>query len=181
LHEAAALEVAYALICMVPGIPCLLYGEEIGLGDSDELPGRMSIRVPMAWDDTDGDGFTTAAQPVRPLAGVGVGGERVNVRDARDAGDGLWKAVQEMLRVRCTIPEVGLATAHVCPAPPGVLAHSCTWGERTVLGVHNLTARPAIFEIPSNGGAETLLTRRVDVGADAVELEPYGYCWMAIS
>jgi maltose alpha-D-glucosyltransferase/alpha-amylase len=45
-----ALELAFALLASLPGIPVVLYGDEIGLGDDLSRPEREAVRTPMDWE-----------------------------------------------------------------------------------------------------------------------------------
>ncbi|HEY4457224.1 MAG TPA: alpha-amylase family glycosyl hydrolase [Pseudonocardiaceae bacterium] len=63
------------------GVPCVYYGEEIGMADGEvpidevlDIDGRDGARVPMQWDAT-GAGFSAVA----PWLPFGTGQERVNV------------------------------------------------------------------------------------------------------
>lgn len=43
------LELLYSLTFSTPGMPMLYYGEEIGMGDNQDLPDRQPARTPMQW------------------------------------------------------------------------------------------------------------------------------------
>ena len=43
------LRMAYSLIFSLPGAPVLFYGEEIGMGENRDIPGRLAVRSPMQW------------------------------------------------------------------------------------------------------------------------------------
>ena len=47
----------------------LFYGEEIGMGENLDVPGRLSVRTPMQWTPYDNGGFSTAPPErfVRPM------------------------------------------------------------------------------------------------------------------
>jgi glycosidase len=51
---------AYSLMMSLPGTPTLFYGEEIGMGENLDLPGRMAVRTPMQWQAGEMGGFSTA-------------------------------------------------------------------------------------------------------------------------
>ncbi len=61
----------------LPGTPVLFYGEEIGMGENLDLPGRLAVRTPMQWTDGRDGGFSDAApsRARRPLAEGGFGPE----------------------------------------------------------------------------------------------------------
>ena len=39
----------YSLAFSLPGTPVLFYGEEIGMAENLEIPGRLAVRTPMQW------------------------------------------------------------------------------------------------------------------------------------
>ena len=50
----------YSLAFALPGTPVLFYGEEIGMAENLEIPGRYSVRAPMQWSEDRNGGFSTA-------------------------------------------------------------------------------------------------------------------------
>ena len=54
------MEMVYSLLFTMPGSPLLVYGDEIGMGDDLEQPGRTSVRNPMQWSSGTGGGFSAA-------------------------------------------------------------------------------------------------------------------------
>jgi glycosidase len=59
---------AASLLLLLPGVPYLYYGEEVGMGAGAGLQGDPRLRSPMSWNgDTARAGFTTAT-PYRALA-----------------------------------------------------------------------------------------------------------------
>ena len=75
-----------------PGTPVLFYGEEIGMAENLEIPGRYSVRAPMQWSSERHGGFSTvedAGALCRPVVDAdGWAPERVNVAAQRRT-DGL--------------------------------------------------------------------------------------------
>ncbi|HET9556092.1 MAG TPA: alpha-amylase family protein, partial [Actinomycetota bacterium] len=81
--ERDRMELLYSLLFTLPGIPVLLYGEEIGLGDDQRVEGRGAVRVAMQWTAGPAAGFTTG-DPAVPLVTEGpFAPEKVNVADQR--------------------------------------------------------------------------------------------------
>ena len=54
------MRLTYSLVFSLPGTPVLFYGEEIGMAENLEVPGRLAVRTPMQWTAGDGGGFSTA-------------------------------------------------------------------------------------------------------------------------
>src|SRR5690606_36407475 len=54
------IKMVYSLLYSLPGTPVLFYGEEIGMGENLDVPGRLAVRTPMQWSAGPTAGFTTA-------------------------------------------------------------------------------------------------------------------------
>ena len=59
-------EMVYSLLFTLPGTPILRYGEEIGMGDDQQLKGREAVRTPMQWTGGTNGGFSTAKAKISP-------------------------------------------------------------------------------------------------------------------
>ncbi|MGN6414759.1 alpha-amylase family glycosyl hydrolase [Flexivirga sp.] len=129
------------LVLSLPGMPIILYGDEIGLRDNLTLPARLAPRVPMPW--TVEDGFSTAPEDqwIRPPADPRPG------RDATVAGqqyrdDSLWTDVSRAIRARRDSAEVGHGTCRTLPATDdAVLALQYDWLGKRIVILHNLSDR----------------------------------------
>jgi maltose alpha-D-glucosyltransferase/alpha-amylase len=97
---------------MMPGVPYIYAGDEIGMRQIDGLPskeggfGRTGVRTPMQWDATRNAGFSTAAAsklylPIDPAK------DRPTVaRQERDAKS-LLNHVRRLARLRKATPALG--------------------------------------------------------------------------
>ena len=63
------LRMAWSLVLSLPGTPVLFMGEEIGMGEQLDIPGRYAVRVPMQWSPEPAGGFTHGAGGHRAPAG----------------------------------------------------------------------------------------------------------------
>lgn len=109
-NDPAHLRLAYTLLFSLPGAPMLFYGEEIGMGENMELPGRMSVRGPMQWTSSGNGGFssTTPKKHVRPmLTGGEFGHEAVSVGKERGERDSLLNWMAGLTRARRECGEIG--------------------------------------------------------------------------
>jgi trehalose synthase len=184
------IRMVYSLMFSLPGTPVLFYGEEIGMGENLDVKGRAAVRTPMQWTDEPNGGFSTA--PVdrlpAPLPDGDFGADAVNVAAQRQDPDSLLNWFERLIRRRKETPELGFGTWRVLDHDvPAVLAHACTWNDRTVVAVHNLGADPceltlqldvdgaAAYDDLLDGGRRTLDEPRL-----RVSLEPYGFTWYRI-
>jgi maltose alpha-D-glucosyltransferase/alpha-amylase len=96
-------KLAIFFLCALLGTPVVLYGDEMGMGDLLELPGRAAMRTPMQWSDGPNAGFLEAdpIELIRPVAETGPFGYRnVNVEAELADKQSLLRALQRMFRVR---------------------------------------------------------------------------------
>jgi glycosidase len=188
------IRMAYSLLFSLPGTPVLFYGEEIGMGENLDVPGRMSVRTPMQWTDEENGGFSKArpSKLRRPVAEGRFGPLAVNVADQRRDPDSLLSWMERLIRRRRETPELGWGTWKVLRTNvPAVFAHRCDHEGRIVVAVHNLGSEPCVVrlqlgDVPEDGRLDDLLDERGalrDVGDGTLELkmDGYGYRWFRIT
>jgi maltose alpha-D-glucosyltransferase/alpha-amylase len=189
--DSRRVELTYSLLLTLPGTPVLFYGEEIGMAENLDIPGRRSVRSPMQWSDRANAGFSTApagalTRPV--LEGGPFGYREVNVADQRRRQDSLLNRLERAIRVRKECPEFGWGAWEVLETGDRrVLAHRCDWLEGTVLAVHNLSGNEVDVRIRLDdavdveGLTDVMSSATFDpVAADdlAFGIPPYGYRWL---
>ena len=147
------IRMVYSLLFALPGTPVLFYGEEIGMGENLDVPGRLAVRTPMQWSADDNGGFSRA-KPSKLASKVtdgAFGPAHVNVADQRKDPDSLLSFVSALSRRYRQSPELGMGAFEVLDHDvPAVLAHRCTWDQ------------------PGDPGASTLLVH--NLGSDATEI-----------
>jgi trehalose synthase len=175
------IRLAYSLAFSLPGTPVLFYGEEIGMHESPEIPGRMSVRSPMQWSSEPNRGFTTADEPGRPLAP----GDAEVAAQRRDP-DSLLTWMELLIRRRRECPELGWGELTILDAgDPAVLAHRSDWEDTAVLAVHSFAEEPREVSLEV-GDAEALVdqfgTDELEPrgGRVTVELGRYGHRWFRV-
>ena len=188
--DAARVRMVYSLLFSLPGTPVLFYGEEIGMGENLDVPGRLAVRTPMQWTGEPGAGFTTAdpATLDRSFPGGAYAPTKVNVSDQRRDPDSLFAYVREMARRYRDCPELGWGTFAALPCPsPEVFAHRCDWEDRSLVALHNLSARRRSVTLRLEDCTsrqllyDVLAHGTVPVAADGtftVDLEGYGHRWL---
>lgn len=188
------IRLAYSLMFSLPGAPVLYYGEEIGMGENPEIPGRGAVRSPMQWSAGRNGGFSPA-RPSRlpgPVTTGGFGPEHVNVRDQQMDEGSLFHFIRGLVARYRSTPEIGWgAVETVEDMPPGVLAHIVrTESTGGMLALHNLAASPVTVVLPKAaevGGellTDLLTPREFALDADGpteVQLDGYGFLWLEIT
>ncbi|RJK97044.1 alpha-amylase family protein [Vallicoccus soli] len=182
----------YSLLFSLPGTPVLFYGEEIGMGEDLDAPGRLAVRTPMQWTGGRNGGFSTADPSALPGPVVtgGFAPEHVNVQDQRRDPGSLLAFVTLLAQRYRECPELGWASYEPLEQPhASVLAHRATWAEASLVALHNLAPEPRTVPLQLAGCGEDavlvdlLQPGETPVGAGgAVELrlEGYGYRWLRV-
>jgi trehalose synthase len=188
------MRMAYSLAFSLPGTPVLFYGEEIGMAENLDIPGRFAVRSPMQWTAGVNGGFSRANKRrlTRPLPDGLYGPDRVNVADQRHDHQSFWWFMRNLIYTYRQQPEIGWSTAEVLEQPnASVLAHVCReksgWA---MVALHNFGADSCIVPIrledapPGSvlvdvlhglGEHELDPKGRIDVGMDG-----YGYRWLRL-
>jgi trehalose synthase len=186
------IRLVYSLLFSLPGAPVLFYGEEIGMGENLEVPGRLSVRTPMQWTSAPTGGFSAAAlrrlcrrPPQGPFAPLSV-----NVSDQRGNDDSLLTWMSEAIHCRRQTPEFGWGEPRVLKADhPCLLAHQCRWNDRTAVAVHNFSderrTTRLTFDHSLEGEVVVLFGGsrdgvRVHDRAMEFEIDAFGYRWFRL-
>jgi maltose alpha-D-glucosyltransferase/alpha-amylase len=183
------LELLNSLMFTLGGTPVIRYGEEIGMGDDLHLPERAAIRTAMQWSGEPNGGFSRVPPDRLGIPTIASGEyryERVNVAAQRLDFNSLLNWTERAIRTRKECPEYGwgemrfLKTDH-----PAVLAHSCTWGDRTVLAVHNFSRGSVTVKVEWPQGAGELLHifgrsvhEPMPGTSPVIDLDGYDYRWL---
>lgn len=180
-----------SLLLSMPGSPVVLYGDEIGLGDNLDLPGRLAVRAPMQWTNRDNAGFSTAAkdQLVRPVRTEGpFGCEHVNVADQLRDPTSLLSWSKSAIHTRRQCPELGWGRIDVLDiGDDHLLVLLATWLEGRVVTVHSFSGEPCRVDLRGTQAAGDVLDlfgsdadERVETLDEPFELEPYGVRWLRL-
>ncbi len=183
----------YSLLFSLPGTPVLFYGEEIGMGENLDIPGRLSVRTPMQWSDDRTGGFSTARPSRlrrRPPEGR-FGPLAVNVASQQREPDSLLRWMEHVIRRRKETPEFGWGTTSLLDTGNDtVLAHRCDWEGGSVMAVHNLSDVPCVVTIALECEPGSVLRDLLEPGEAPIasngsceaelQLESYGFRWFRI-
>jgi maltose alpha-D-glucosyltransferase / alpha-amylase len=186
------LELAYSLMCTLPGTPVIRYGDEIAMGDDLSLPERNCARTPMQWSTEPHAGFTGSRKPVSPVIDQGpYGYDHVNVAKQRRDPNSMLNWTERIIRMRKEVPEIGWGDFEVIVTQdPAVFIIRYDWRNNSVLFVHNLDEKPREIafstKLPEGHGRPLINllaedhSRADKRGQHRIVLEPYGYRWYRV-
>jgi len=171
MHSQAQLRMSMSLLFALPGVPLLMYGQEIGMGDDLSLDGRATVRLPMQWNDGPAGGFSENSEStIAALArhGGARGYRRVNVEAQRDDPESLLALTRDLATLRRKHPSIG---THEWERIEGESEAVAILRFGDVVAAHNLSDSPR--PIAGFSDAKTLLGDPIDAG----ELPGYGFGW----
>lgn len=186
------LKMVYSLLFALPGTPVLFYGEEIGMGENLDVPGREAVRTPMQWTSGKNGGFSSAKPSAlsRAVTEGSFGPQHVNAADARRDQDSLLHHVTRLAKRYRESPELGWGEYQFLETPHSqVLAHRVTWEARSMVLLHNLGPEPVIvpFTVEAEEPGTVLLDLLSDEGCSLddnssaeLALSGYGYRWLRV-
>jgi maltose alpha-D-glucosyltransferase/alpha-amylase len=181
----------HGLLYSLPGMPCLYYGDELGMGDWPGLRDRDPNRTPMAWTPARNGGFSTAPDPLLvlpPITAPGYDYRVVNVEVQKQLPGSLLNWHRRMLTCRRLLPALRHGSFRLLHSPhPGVLVYLRCTEAMTVLVAANVTAAGASLGLDLSEWAGKR-TREVMWGCEFppaaaewfVNLPPYGFNWWLI-
>jgi glycosidase len=181
------LRLAYSILFSLPGTPVLFYGEEIGMGENLDIPGRRAVRSPMQWTSDPSAGFSSAPSDElrRPLPSGAYSPKNINVLSQQDDPDSTLSWMKRLIRRRRSLPEIGLGEYIVVDVGPAeILAIEYEWADRRLLTLHNLSDRAVEVDVTkalAEGPIHSVWSDvSYDDAADTCEMSPNGYRWIRV-
>ena len=181
----------HGLLYSLPGMPCLYYGDELGMGDWPGLRDRDPNRTPMAWTPARNGGFSTAPDPLLvlpPITAPGYDYRVLNVEVQKQLPGSLLNWHRRMLICRRLLPALQSGSFRLlCCSHPGVIVYVRSTEAMTVLVAGNFTAAGAAVSLDLSDW-QGQRTREVMWGCEFpvanddwyVYLQPYGFNWWLI-
>lgn len=195
--DAAKAKLLHMLQLTVRGVPCLYYGEEIGMQNLplsfhralDPIPrkfrfvprlifdllgltiNRDEVRTPMQWDGTVHAGFSRGDRTWLPVHGDY---PIVNVQRQREKAGSLPNTIRGLLKIRNEEPVLQEGNLVLIDGlPSGVLGYKRTRSQRELIVLLNFDRSEKAFDLP---GGECIfgLSEKDGCAAGRVRLDGYG-------
>jgi maltose alpha-D-glucosyltransferase/alpha-amylase len=187
----ARIRMAYSLQFGLPGAPMIFYGEEIGMGENLDVPGRYAVRTPMQWTSFNQGGFSSAPadQYVRPMPSGDFNYETVNVGTQRSDPDALLNWMAGLIRTRRECSEIGTGTSKIIDVgTDAVLGIRHDAEDSSIIVINNLSDKKhkiALDLTPSECAMITELLcdcpyEPLERSGGMMTISKYGYRWLRI-
>lgn len=185
--DRARIELAFSMLFALPGTPMILNGDEIGMGENLDLPGRGAVRLPMQWaaDEPNG-GFSEASEEelVTPvLLGGPFGANAVNVAKQReDEGSFLhWIRTLIAMREQSAPFMVGSSPRIQIPAPSVLVLAYPNDEDTSLVTVHNIASESVTLSLDGTdtSSIDVWLKGGTTLSDDekTLTLGSHGYIW----
>ncbi len=185
----------------VRGVPCMYYGEEIGMTDAripfkkgldpiaqkmkkvprfffdlaGETPNRDELRTPMQWNDSVNAGFSTAE---KTWLAVHNNYTTTNVEKERSDERSLLKTIQRVLKIRKEMSAINSGSLEFIERkklPKNILAYKRKVGTEEVLVVMNFGKHTQAFNLPEKFSRLLLSISTADkISDDNIILSGFG-------
>jgi maltose alpha-D-glucosyltransferase / alpha-amylase len=181
----------HGLLYSLPGLPCLYYGDELGMGDWPGLRDRDANRTPMAWTGAANGGFSTAPDPLLvlpPITTPGYDYRVINVEVQQQLYGSLLNWHRRMLTCRRSLPPLRLGSFTLLASQhPAVIAYVRSTDTMTLVIAANLSATGASTHLDLSRWQGSRV-REVLWGCDFppaardwfVYLPAYGFYWWMV-
>ena len=186
--DTARIRLAYSVLFSLPGAPVLFYGEELGMGENLDIPGRSAVRSPMQWTDEESGGFSTAPADElhRPVTTGAFGPANVNAAAQIRDPHSMLSWIKDLIDRHRDVPEFGMGVHSVVDVgAPEVLASRSEWRDGVVLTLHNFSEQAVEVSIEDELGGR----RPVEIWSDqdygeptpgGIKIEGSGYRWFRL-
>jgi maltose alpha-D-glucosyltransferase / alpha-amylase len=183
------MELMYAVMFSLPGIPLINYGEEIGMGDNLSLKGRDSVRTSMQWDGRKNAGFSTASPDklLHPVIDFGdYDYKNINVAIQQKDPESFLNWVERLISTRKHSPLLCYGSSHILKNNnEDVLSFYAEWENEACVMFSNFKDKDC--EIKIRSGKEkfenvseifsNIKYTKVDNLQSEINLSGYGYRW----
>lgn len=187
-RTAEQLGAAFTFLLTWGTVPCIYFGDEIGMRYLEGLPdvegsicnptyNRAGCRTPMQWDSSSNAGFSTA-EPGRLYLPVDPDPARPTVAAQRDDPGSVLHLVRELVALRRATPALSAreSTRLVHAGYPLAYVRGGTH-----LVVVNPRREPAVLDAPECRGATLVHGRGAAVTEDGTQLDGFGHAVLTLA
>ncbi len=176
------IKMVYNLMFALPGIPVIVYGDEIGMGDNLVYPGRTAVRTPMQWNSSLNGGFSkvpTDQIEVKPVSEGPFSYHFVNVEDEEKNPESLLSEIKKFIHVRKDLSKIYVEDFKILDIKEKeVIAFS--YSDELLIFI-NFSNKPFSLKTPFDFSNFSVLLEDSSYGLknedNTLDLKAFGYRW----
>jgi maltose alpha-D-glucosyltransferase/alpha-amylase len=172
----------YNLLFALPGIPVIVYGDEIGMGDNLVYKGRRALRTPMQWNTSINGGFLEAPPEdidIKPVSEGIFSYHFTNVEGQKKDPDSLFNEMKNFIRVRKEMSSIFFKKIEIMDIKEEEIL-GLTYNDDMLVFI-NISSTPKIVEVDYDlSNYHTLIEDEpygLNAGSNTLDLKDYGYRW----
>lgn len=181
------LRLVHSLLLSLPGVPLLMFGDEIGMGDDLSLHDRESVRTAMQWDSGPNGGFSSIKRSdihVPILDKEPFGFKNVNVASQYNDDDSLMNFVKRAIHARVQCPEIAADAFTILGSEDGRLfVHRFAGDGTDMIIAHNFSDEKITTQIKSEeleGAQDVFSDQEYQPPKKNLIVGPYGFRWLRV-
>jgi len=181
------IELLYAILFSIPGVPIIYYGDEIGMGDNIWLNDRDGVRTPMQWSGENNGGFSDQPDGKLYLPLIDEGKyafAALNVEKQLGEPESLFNRLRLLMAVRKQHPVFSGQKFKILQREnPAVFAIQRQDSQGTLFCLHNLSAQAQKIDLAGERlrlmhHALNQPAGNIDLAGKRILLEPYAFAWL---
>lgn len=187
-NDLKRVRLAYSLIFSFPGSILLSYGEEIGMGDDLSKEERLSVRIPMQWNNTKNGGYSEGDDLYQDALHEGdYSYHKINVDQQLANPGSMLNWMKRMIEIRKQCTEIGTGKWDLVMANDDrVFGISYKEGDKTLVIINNLHHEPLVINLFADFNPKQMKDIFVDEeyvvpeNFNNILIKGYGYRWIRI-
>ena len=184
--DVGRIKMVYNFLFALPGVPLVIYGDEIGMGDNLFYEDRIAVRTPMQWNSSKNAGFSDADEediPVKPVSEGIFSYHFVNVEEQQKDTHSLLHEIKKFTQMRKEQSRLFLEKFRIMPVSKREVL-GLSYNDQLLIFI-NFSGKPLHLETKYDFSKYSVILEDHSYGIKNIDqsltLQPYGYRWYAKS
>ncbi len=176
------IKMVYNLIFALPGVPVIVYGDEIGMGDNLVYEGRSAVRTPMQWNSSVNGGFSDAPTEkieIKPVSEGAFSYHFVNVEAEEKDVNSILNEIKKFIHVRKELSAMYVQKLNILDSKQEEIV-ALSYSDKLLIFI-NFSNKPLTVKTDYNFSEFSVLLEDSSYGLknedSTVTLRGYGYRW----
>ena len=176
------IKMVYNLIFALPGVPVIVYGDEIGMGDNLVYKGRSAVRTPMQWNSSVNGGFSDAPTEkieIKPVSEGAFSYHFVNVEAEEKDANSILNEIKKFIHVRKELSTMYVQKLKILDIKQEEIV-ALSYSDKLLIFI-NFSNKPLKVKTDYNFSEFSVLLEDSSYGLknedNTLTLQGYGYRW----